>query len=80
MLFKSISATYIFKYRRTAIVVYANMPIYKKFIGLSGDAVALTTSELAAKFGIHGNRCVCYNITSEGNYSQQEMIKKTNVL
>ena len=69
MLFKSISVTYIFKYRRNAVVVYACMPIYKKFIGLSGDAVALTVTELAAKFGIPG-RCVCFNIISEGNYSK----------
>jgi len=56
------------------------MPLYKKFVGLSGDSVALTTTELAAKFGIPGSRCICYNITSEGNYSKQEMIKKTNIL
>lgn len=56
------------------------MPIYKKFVGLSGDAVALTANELAAKFGIPGSMCICFNITSEGNYSIQKMIKKTNVL
>jgi hypothetical protein len=69
MLFTSINVTYIFKYRRNAVVVYAHMPLYKKFVGLSGDAVSLTTTELAAKFGISG-RCVCFNITSEGNYSK----------
>ena len=80
MLFKSISTTYIFKYRRNAVVIYAQMPIYKKFIGLSGDVVALTTTELAAKFGIPGSKCICYNIMSESNYSKQKMIKKTNVM
>jgi len=69
MLFKSIPATYIFKYRRNAVVIYAQMPLYKKFVGLSGDAVALTTTELAAKFGIPG-RCVCFDITSEGTYTK----------
>jgi hypothetical protein len=38
---------------------YAN-----KFVGLSGDAVALTTDELAAKFGIPNSRCICFNIIS----------------
>ena len=79
MLFNPIPATYIFKYRRNAVVVYVHMPLYKKFVGLSGDAVALTVTELAAKFGIPG-RCVCFNITSEGNYSKQEIIKKTKIL
>jgi len=54
---------------------YAN-----KFVGLSGDAVPMTTDELAAKFGIPNGRCICYNITSEGNYSKYELIKKTKVL
>ena len=80
MFFNSIPTTYIFKYRRNAVVLYAHMPLYKKFVGLSGDAVALTTTELAAKFGINGSNCVCFNITSEGNYSKQEMLKKTNAL
>jgi hypothetical protein len=79
MLFKSIPTTYIFKYRRNAVVLYAHMPTYKKYIGLSGDAVALTTTELAAKFGIPG-RCICFDIASDGNYSKQELIKKTQVL
>jgi hypothetical protein len=71
MLFKSIPATYIFKYRRNAVVLYAHMPLYKKFVGLSGDSVSLSTNELAAKFGIPGSMCTCFNITSEGNYSKQ---------
>lgn len=71
MLFTSIPVTYIFKYRRNAVVVYARMPLYKKFVGLSGDAVVLTVTELAAKFGIPGSMCVCVSITSEGNYSKQ---------
>ena len=79
MLFNSIPITYIFKYRRNAVVLYAHMPLYKKFVGLSGDAVSLTTIELAAKFGMPG-RCICFNIASEGNYSKQEMIKKTTVI
>ena len=79
MLFNSIPVTHIFKYRRNAVVVYAYMPLYKKFVGLSGEAVALTTTELAAKFSIPG-RCICFNITSDGTYSKQEMIKKTNVI
>jgi hypothetical protein len=56
------------------------MPLYKKCVGLSGDAVSLTTTELAAKFGIPGRKCICFNITADSNYSQQEMIKKTKVL
>ena len=66
----SIPATYIFKHRRNAVVVYAFMPLYKKFVGLSGDAVALTTDELAAKFAIPNSKCICFNITSKGNYSK----------
>lgn len=70
MLFKSIPATYVFKYRRNAVVVYAKMPLYNKYVGLSGNAVTLTTSELAAKFGIPGCKCICINITSADNYSK----------
>ena len=80
MFFKPIPVTYILKYRRNAVVIYAQMPIYKKFVGLSGDVVVLTTTELAAKFGIPGSMCICFNITSEGNYSKQKIIKKTDII
>ena len=71
MMFQSIRATYIFKQRRNVVVIYASMKTYvNKFVGLSGDAVSLTTKELAAKFGIPGSKCICFNITSEGNYSK----------